>query len=354
MKYQHSAAQCGEFFRLALPLMTRQKAGVHPVSYAIWYEYVAGINKPLKAAIDELTRNDARLDEVQTHQLFQQFVAPLDAESAQRISDGFQEIIADISQSATDAGDHASRFGNTLEKWSVDLGNSRTEDDARQNVASVLGDTREMQGAISTLKTRLDESQHEIEHLRQEVERAREDALVDALTGLANRRGFDESINACLASLATNAVGPSLLMADIDHFKRINDNYGHLFGDKVIRALAQILKQSVKGSDTAARYGGEEFIILLPNTALQGALCVAEKIRHSVENSRIRRTDNNQELAQLTISIGVASYIPGETTHRFIERADDALYRSKESGRNRVSVATTSSPTSPACPRVSR
>jgi diguanylate cyclase len=342
MKYQHSTTQCGEFFRMALPLMTRQNAGVHPVSYAIWYEYVAGINKPLKAAIDELTRNDVRLDEAQTHQLFQQYVAPLDEESTQRISDGFQEIIADISQSAANAGDQANRFGNTLEKWSDDLGHSRTMDDARQNVASVLGDTRAMQTSISTLKARLDESQNEIQRLRQEVERAREDSLVDALTGLFNRRGFDQSINDCLTSLASDAVGPSLLMADIDHFKRINDNYGHMFGDKVIRVLAQILKQNVKGIDTAARYGGEEFVILLPNTALQGALCIAEKIRQNVEKSRIRRTDNNQELAHLTISIGIASFIPGETASHFIERADAALYRSKESGRNRVSMAATS------------
>jgi len=326
---------------MALPLMTRQNAGVHPVSYAIWYEYVAGINKPLKAAIDELTRNDGRLDEAQTHQLFQQYVAQLDDESVKRISAGFQEILADISQSAANAGDQANRFGSTLEKWSADLGHIAPGGDARQDVVSVLGDTRAMQGAISTLKTRLDESQNEIGRLRQEVERAREDALVDALTGLSNRRGFDQSINDCLTTLAADAVGPSLLMADIDHFKRINDNYGHMFGDKVIRALAQILRQNVKGIDTAARYGGEEFVILLPNTALQGALCVAEKIRHNVEKSRIRRTDNNQELAQLTISIGVASYIPGETASHFIERADGALYRSKESGRNRVSVAAT-------------
>jgi diguanylate cyclase len=345
MIYQNSPTQCGELFRLALPLMTRQNAGVHPISYAIWYEFVAGINKPLKAAIDELTRNDARLDEAQTHQLFQQYVAQLDEESAQRISAGFQDILADISRSATNAGDQASRFGNTLEKWSGDLENSQTAGDVSQSVASVLDDTREMQGAINSLKSRLDESQNEIERLRQEVERAREDALIDTLTGLANRRGFDQSINTCLTSLAADAVGPSLLMADIDHFKRINDNYGHMFGDKVIRALAKIIKENVKGGDAAARYGGEEFIVLLPNTALQGALCVAEKIRQHVENSRIRRTDNNQELAQLTISIGIASLMPGETAHQLIERADGALYRSKEGGRNRVSVATTASPT---------
>jgi diguanylate cyclase len=129
-------------------------------------------------------------------------------------------------------------------------------------------------------------------------------------------------------------------MCDIDHFKKINDNYGHLFGDKVIRAVAQVLTDNVKGRDTAARYGGEEFIVLLPNTPLEGARALAEKIRSTIEGGRIKK-GGGEETAKVTISLGVSRYAPGESSASFIERADKALYVSKQSGRNQVSLAPT-------------
>jgi len=339
MKYQETATQSAEYLRLALPLMSRQACALHPLSYAVWYEYVAGINKPLKAAIDELTKDGMVLDEAATAELYRKYVAELDERTAQRIAAGFQKVMADISQSAEHAGDHAHRFGTALAEWSEGRCAAEAESDAGTGIDKLLFGTREMQGAISTLKERLDESRHEIEKLRQEVDRAREDALADGLTGLANRRGFDLALQACLSEAAAGGTGPSLLITDIDHFKRVNDTYGHLFGDKVIRAVAQILKANVKGQDTAARYGGEEFVVLLPETTIDGARAVAEKIRSTIEGSRVRRSDNNQEIARITVSLGVASYCAGESASEFVARVDSALYVSKNQGRNRVTLA---------------
>jgi diguanylate cyclase len=128
-------------------------------------------------------------------------------------------------------------------------------------------------------------------------------------------------------------------MTDIDFFKKVNDTYGHVFGDKVIRVVAQTLKDNVKGKDLAARYGGEEFVILLQDTPANGARILAERIRTAVENGRIRRAGNDESIAKITISLGVASYRAGESASDFIERADKALYESKIQGRNRVTVA---------------
>ncbi len=107
----------------------------------------------------------------------------------------------------------------------------------------------------------------------------------------------------------------------------------------MIRAIAKILKDNVKGKDTAARYGGEEFVILLPETPLEGARSLAEKIRQMVEASRVKRTDSNETVARVTVSLGVACYRAGESASEFVERADRALYDSKNLGRNRVSLA---------------
>jgi diguanylate cyclase len=339
MKYADSIETSAEYLRLALPLMSKQAAGLHPVSYAVWYEYVSGRNEALKAQIDGAAREGKLLDEEATHDLFRKHIVELDQELARRVTDGFRKVMADMSQSALQANDHAHQVGNALEQLSVELADSDQEA-LGAGMATLRRQTHSMQGAVATLKGRLDESRREIEQLRQEVAKAREDALADALTGLVNRRGFDMALGARLATRNAGEVGPSLLIVDIDYFKRVNDNYGHLFGDKVIRAIAQILKDNVKGKDTAARYGGEEFCILLPDTPLDGACYVAEKIRATVEKCRIRRSDNKEAIANVTVSLGAACYRGGESANEFLNRADTALYKSKTDGRNRITLAT--------------
>jgi len=339
MKYRDSVEKSAEYLRLALPLMAKQSAPLHPVSYAVWYEYVSGRNSSLKASIDERLQSGSVLDEKATYDIFHKHVAELDEQVARRVSEAFQKVMADMSSSAAQAGDQAGQFGSALEQWCADLDASNPG--ASQGAKAILGLTHNMQGSIVSLKGSLNESRREIEQLRQEVGRAREDALADGLTGLTNRRGFDMAIAACLLESAASECGPSLLITDIDHFKRVNDTYGHLFGDKVIRAVAQILKDNVKGKDTAARYGGEEFVVLLPDTPIEGARQVAEKIRRTIEGCRIKRTSDNEAVANITVSLGVASFKPGESANDFVARADAALYASKNEGRNRVTLAPT-------------
>ncbi len=341
MKYHDSIEQSAEFLRLALPLMSRQAAALTPISFAIWYEYVAGINPALQTHIDELTRGGRLLDDSVTEELFRRYVSDIDHETVQRVGNDLQKVMLDVSQSAARAGQKAGEFGKTLEVWSADVRDSPDPTTtATSHLTSLLHHTEDMQNSVATLKNKLDDSQREIEELREEVNRAREAALADGLTGLANRRGFDVALSSCLAGLSSGARGPSLLIADIDHFKHVNDRYGHLFGDKVIRAVAQILRDNVKGRDTAARYGGEEFIILLPNTPIAGAQALAEQIRASVESCRIRRLDSLEWIESITLSFGVATMLPGETCDALLTRTDRALYASKEAGRNRVTVAT--------------
>ncbi len=339
MEYSDSIEKSAEYLRMALPLMSRQAAGLHPVSYAVWYEYVAGRNPTLRARIDDVLQGGAVLDDGATHELFRKHIAELDHDLAKRVSEGFQRVMAEMSDSASQAGAHARQFGTVLDQWSEGLTDPSSAAMLGLGMESLRDQTRDMQGAVSVLKTRLDESRREIEQLRQEVAKAREDALADSLTGLLNRRAFDMALKETLDGREAGEAGPSLLMVDIDHFKRVNDNYGHLFGDKVIRAVAHILKDNVKGKDVAARYGGEEFVILLPDTPLGGANFVAEKIRTTVEKCRIKRSDNKEVVANVTVSLGVACFSGKEPGSDFVARADAALYESKNNGRNRVTVS---------------
>jgi diguanylate cyclase len=339
MRYHHTVTQSAEFLRLALQRMTRQDAGLHPASFALWYEYVAGANPALTEAVDALTRNGARLNDETTYMLYETHIAELTEESSQRIASRIERIVADVSESTARAGDEASKFGGTLERWSEVVAGPVDSSGAPGVLPGMLRDTQAMRGAIATLQSRLDASQRETAELKREVSRVRQEALVDALTGLANRRGFDRAFEACLAEARAGGVGPCLLMVDIDRFKRINDTYGHLFGDRVLCAVGRALQSNVKGRDTVARYGGEEFAVVLPETPLDGATSLAEALRTTVAAGQVRNLNSNETVGNITISIGVTGHRAGDSASELVERADRALYTAKGLGRNRVIVA---------------
>lgn len=162
-------------------------------------------------------------------------------------------------------------------------------------------------------------------------------AVTDFLTRLKLRNYFESFLldNIFLASKET--IPLSLIMGDLDHFKLLNDTYGHLAGDRVLQESARIIMENTRKTDVAARYGGEEFAILLPNTPMESAYSIANRIRENIENNVI--VYNGQKI-RVTISMGVAQYDPAKDASKeaFIERADKALYMAKEKGRNRVCI----------------
>ncbi len=168
-------------------------------------------------------------------------------------------------------------------------------------------------------------------------------SLTDELTGLLNRRGLKEKARLKIQAARRFGISMCCLAIDIDHFKQINDHYGHDVGDKALRHLARILTESTRTSDAVARYGGEEFVIVLDNTALEGAGCLARKLRQDVAESVIYLPDGH---FHMTISIGIAEYSPSMTFHEFVKEADMALYEAKAAGRNRVVMHLEPSPPS--------
>ena len=233
------------------------------------------------------------------------------------------------------ASDETARYGQTLSRLSQEL-----DTDALPSLDEARSHTSAMQSVVQRLQQRLDDSQREINTLREEVRRTRTESLHDSLTGLANRRAFDERVAAEIATTVTaeRPEPPCLLMIDIDHFKRINDNYGHAFGDQVLKAVAQVLKALTPAEGLAARTGGEEFALLLHATPTDRAMTLAEKVRTAIAGSRIRRKGNEQQVEHVTVSLGVAVYLAGEAAAQFIDRADQALYASKAAGRDRVTL----------------
>jgi diguanylate cyclase (GGDEF)-like protein len=166
-----------------------------------------------------------------------------------------------------------------------------------------------------------------------------EGALQDPLTGLYNRRMLEERLDSELASARRHDRLVAILMVDIDRFKAVNDQHGHLAGDETLRMVARTLRATVRQEDFVARFGGEEFVVIAPETGLEGARQLGERIRHAVERSRCVWQDH--ELS-VTVSVGVtvsllpAEFVPAETARHLVDVADRALYRAKDEGRNRV------------------
>jgi diguanylate cyclase (GGDEF)-like protein len=165
---------------------------------------------------------------------------------------------------------------------------------------------------------------------------ARHDASHDALTGLANRRSAEERLEAALADAERHHEPLSVLVLDLDHFKRINDRHGHAAGDHVLQAVGRILHQELRGGDLGARYGGEEFLVLLPHCAGEQAREIAERIRERIGAMRIQV---DGKVLRITVSIGVSSLAPGESMATLLVHGDAALYAAKSGGRNRCVTA---------------
>lgn len=168
---------------------------------------------------------------------------------------------------------------------------------------------------------------------REELERL---ANFDPLTGLYNRQAILGKLHELINRAKRYKEYFSLSMLDIDHFKKVNDRYGHLIGDDVLEKIAVLIRRNIRDTDIAGRYGGEEFIIILPQADLSSATVVAERIRNVIENAEMKDPGGN--VFAITVSQGLSSWEPGEDTHSLISRADEALYKAKENGRNRVEI----------------
>ena len=162
-------------------------------------------------------------------------------------------------------------------------------------------------------------------------------SYTDLLTGLPNRRAMLDRIKAELDRSARGLSQPALLMVDVDHFKQVNDGFGHEVGDRVLQALAVALRSAIRGYDLCARWGGEEFLVLLPETSPKDALLIGEKIRLAAARAG---GEGQEPLPAITLSVGVAAHRAQETLTSLVQRADDAMYEAKRLGRNQVQAAT--------------
>ncbi len=193
--------------------------------------------------------------------------------------------------------------------------------------------TRQMVENVRLAQTQVDDANKKVESLKQQMEKVKQEIIIDPLTRTYNRRAYDEKIKQEIMGFQRYSRPTALAIVDIDHFKNVNDTYGHRTGDGVLRILSGVMKKEIREIDVLARYGGEEFALILPHTSYEQALEVSERIRRKVEESRF--TYKGKPFL-VTVSIGVGTLKAEDTLDTYVERVDQALYRAKNSGRNRV------------------
>lgn len=193
----------------------------------------------------------------------------------------------------------------------------------------------ELKQQLGDMQLRLDEMEKLAQSAQHAIEEQRKKAMHDSLTGLPNRESYQQRLDQEVQRFKRYGGKLSLMVCDVDLFKRINDTYGHLAGDKVLKIIAKSLQKNLRSSDFIARFGGEEFVALMPETSTDEALIVAEKLRKKIEESPF---NFKKEPVQITVSFGISEIIEGESIDEVFNRADKALYKAKENGRNQVQI----------------
>lgn len=340
-RYKDSPTKSAEYLRLVIPLLSKHKAAPNPFNYALWYEYVSNSNAELNQELDAvLDKGEALTDEI-LEAFYVKYIAEYDEKKFNLVNSKFQRLLDSLSDSTARTSDQAVSFSECLGEYGNQLQAKPEADSVSNIIEGLTSNTERMQDSISALNNKLDESRSEASELRSELDRIRTEAITDPLTGLVNRKGLKTAFEKALGGVKTDQDNVCLLIIDIDRFKVLNDTYGHLLGDKVIKFIADLIRQRVKGKDTAARFGGEEYVVLLPDTPISGARTVAEDIREAIGKSKIQRQTDKKPIGKVTASIGVARFRIGESIDDFINRADAALYESKNNGRNLVTVEKT-------------
>lgn len=323
---------------MALGHMGKHKAAFNPVTFTLWYEYVAGINPALTTAIEDLLKRDNGLDDPAVIALYQKHIAPADEAVMAQISGEMERLLASVAQSASQTGNQAGAFGDQLNGLNKALA-SRDVEQLKPRLTEVMAGTAEMKSSVEALQQKVSISQEEINRLRGDLERATSEALLCPMTGILNRRGFEKKIESLLSQQTSDGHSHCLVMLDIDHFKKVNDTHGHLMGDRVLQALGEILRTAVTDANhSAARYGGEEFALLLPQTSLDKSIELAETVRSRTKAMKIRNRTTQEVLLTVTISGGVTAMKPDDDAASLISRADAALYAAKNGGRDRVVI----------------
>ncbi|MGC9386300.1 MAG: GGDEF domain-containing protein [Hydrogenovibrio sp.] len=319
--------------RQVLDKLNELDINANPIHFTLFYEMMVKINPSLAEQVEHAL-NFASYDDNSARMLFNTLWSDVIQHSLH--SDEFSSIINQLVLFIENWVTQSKHKNQTLETQLSHIDALRQPEEILQHLKQdILPTIQNYQQETLALQVQIEETSGEIKQLKKELDKATAIAKTDELTNIPNRRGFNEIMEKVMQEANDNQSSFALLLLDLDYFKNINDSFGHLVGDSILRYLAKSLHNETKGRDHIARIGGEEFVVILPNTGYDAARKVGNSIREKIA-ARPLYVKGDKKPIKLTLSIGVAMYQLNETLDTLFDRADKSLYLAKSSGRNRV------------------
>jgi len=316
--------------------LTARGLAVSPANYEVWLARRTGDSADLANVLDEAEASGS-LTQALLDALFEKhFASNRLSRQLLETGDSVARELCDVLACLRSVGEQTRYFSASLQ-GAKSLENDPTDPASfRTRVHELIQATRQMAEHQQRMSFQIAQSAEQVESLQAALCAVTAEALRDPLTGLANRRLYETTLSEHLRQRTCSGLPLSLIICDIDHFKRVNDVWGHVVGDQVIKYVAQVLKASAPESALTARYGGEEYAIVLPGLNHLGAKAIAERARQTVRAQRITKRSSGQIIGTVTVSFGVAEAVSGDSLCALTERADRCLYAAKANGRDQV------------------
>ncbi|MFK5978493.1 MAG: GGDEF domain-containing protein [Rhizobiaceae bacterium] len=322
----------------ALKLAQTHKTAPVPKTFEVWYSYAAGGDEDINNRVDKIIAENSAFSPYDIDLIHSEYLSPYGTEQA--VNDKANEklekemtTIISLMQSHIESG---SDFSGALDKSSENLTEAESPTQIRKIVEFLIKENAKMRDKTMDLNSNLEKSKVQIHTMRSELKESQKNEMRDALTNISNRRWFEKSLVKEMEEAKKNNAPMCLVLIDLDHFKRVNDTYGHVIGDQVLRFFGSLLTKCLKGNDTIARYGGEEFAVVLPRTKIDDAVTLIETVRAQLEAAKLSLTKSKKSIGTVTASFGITLLCDSDDAETLVQRADYRLYEAKNSGRNRV------------------
>lgn len=323
----------------AFDLIEKHKTPPEPITYSLWYSYASKSPVAVSEEVDALLQDSGEITALDIESIYNAHL------SNPHLSDASEKMGQQIETSLSDFTSIISKTNSQNEAFKVqldDVGTQITDNPTPEDVSSIferLVDTNsQMTKMTETLSAEIEKSQEQVRKLNAEFESLKKQTLSDALTGVSNRRAYDDKLASAFEDAEQNDTTFSLALFDVDKFKSINDTYGHPVGDKVLKALAELIQKNVDDTDFVARIGGDEFAVIFPGKTAQDAYYSLVAVKHQLDRMDVSEELSRESRHPVSFSCGMSEFKPERTLEKIVEVADSALYKAKGKKRSHISI----------------